>query len=165
MKRRQFVKKSTLSSLASVIGINIVFGSSMPKGYTPLALQDPDPFEMFGLDSSMVVLNDRPWNIEAQAHLLDDAITPNSSMFIRNNGLIPKDIDEQNWTLTFDGESVKEFKSYSIAELKSKFKQYTFQLTLECGGKSPQVVMADAGDLDTVAEQACNAAFWNMGEN
>jgi len=82
----------------------------------------------------MVVLNDRPWNIEAQAHLLDDAITPNSSMFIRNNGLIPKDIDEQNWTLTFDGESVKEFKSYSIAELKSKFKQYTFQLTLECGG-------------------------------
>jgi hypothetical protein len=61
---------------------------------------------MFELDSSMLVLNNRPWNIEAQAHLLDDKVTPNSRMFIRNNGLIPKEIDEKNWTLTIDGESV-----------------------------------------------------------
>jgi len=39
------------------------------------------------------------------------------------------------------------------------------RIVLECGGKSPQLVMADAGDLDAVAEHACNAAFWNMGEN
>ena len=89
MKRRQFVKKSTLGSLATIIGANVVFGESMPSGYVPLALQEPDPFKLFDLDSSMVVLNNRPWNIEAQAHLLDDNITPNSKMFIRNNGLIP----------------------------------------------------------------------------
>ncbi len=134
MKRRQFVKKSALGSLASLVGANIVFGSSIPNGYLPLALQDPDPFELFGLDSSMVVLNNRPWNIEAQAHLLDDEVTPNSKMFIRNNGLIPKEIDEANWTLTFDGESVKEIRSYTLKELRDKFKTYTYQLTLECGG-------------------------------
>ena len=134
MKRRQFVKKSTLGSLGSLIGVNVVFGSKLPEGYVPLGLQDPDPFKMFDLDSSMVVLNDRPWNIEAQAHLLDDRITPNSKMFIRNNGLIPKDIDVVNWTLTLDGESVKEVKSYSIEDLKTKFKEYSYQLTLECGG-------------------------------
>ncbi|TWT79142.1 Aldehyde dehydrogenase PuuC [Planctomycetes bacterium CA13] len=39
------------------------------------------------------------------------------------------------------------------------------RITLECGGKSPQVVMADVADLDSVAENAVNAAFWNMGEN
>lgn len=39
------------------------------------------------------------------------------------------------------------------------------RITLECGGKSPQVVMRDAGNLDAVAEQAANAVFWNMGEN
>lgn len=38
------------------------------------------------------------------------------------------------------------------------------KIILECGGKSPQVVMADA-DLDVVAENAVSAAFWNMGEN
>ncbi len=134
MERRQFVKKSALGSLASLTGLNIVFGSSIPDGYTPLAFQDPDPFELFDLDASMVVLNNRPWNIEAQAHLLDDAITPNNKMFIRNNGLIPKEIDQDNWTLTFDGESVREEKSYTLKELRSQFKTHTNQLTLECGG-------------------------------
>jgi len=80
------------------------------------------------------VLNDKPWNIEAKAHLLDDKITPNKFMFIRNNGLIPENIDANNWTLTFDGESVRQEKTYTLAELKSKFPQYTYQLTLECGG-------------------------------
>lgn len=82
----------------------------------------------------MVVLNDRPWNMEAQAHLLDDAVTPNKFMFIRNNGLVPENIDVNNWTITFDGESVPQPKTYTLRELKTKFQQHTFQLTLECGG-------------------------------
>jgi hypothetical protein len=39
------------------------------------------------------------------------------------------------------------------------------RIILECGGKSPQVVFEDAPDLDTVANNAVGAAFWNMGEN
>jgi gamma-glutamyl-gamma-aminobutyraldehyde dehydrogenase len=39
------------------------------------------------------------------------------------------------------------------------------RIVLECGGKSPQVVFADAADLDAVASNAVSAAFWNMGEN
>ena len=124
MKRREFVKKATLSSFVALIGTNLVFGSKMLEGYTPLALQDPDPFKMFNKNKEMIVLNDKPWNIEAQAHLLDDEITPNSSMFIRNNGLTPDSIDSKKWTLTIDGESVKNIKSYSLAELKSKFSKY-----------------------------------------
>ena len=134
MKRRDFVKKTTLSSLAALIGVEIVFGSNIWEGYIPLALQDPDPFKMFNKNPEMVVLNDKPWNIEAQAHLLDDKITPNSSMFIRNNGLVPEAIDPKTWTLTIDGESVNNEKTYTLATLKSKFKVHTYQLTLECGG-------------------------------
>ncbi|MFT4670218.1 MAG: sulfite oxidase [Flavobacteriaceae bacterium] len=134
MKRRNFVKKAALASMISFLGIDIVFGTSMPEGYQPLVLQDPDPFKLFNLDKRMVVLNDKPWNIEAKAHLLDDKITPNKYMFIRNNGLMPEHIDVNKWSLTIDGESVKQIKSYSIPELKSKFKEHTYQLTLECGG-------------------------------
>jgi DMSO/TMAO reductase YedYZ molybdopterin-dependent catalytic subunit len=134
MKRRNFVKKATIGTMASVIAADIVFGSVMPEGYKPLAFQDPDPFKMFDKDKGMVVLNDKPWNIEAKAHLLDDKITPNKFMFIRNNGLIPENIDANSWTLTFDGESARQEKTYTLAELKSKFPQYTYQLTLECGG-------------------------------
>ncbi|MNQ62239.1 Aldehyde dehydrogenase PuuC [compost metagenome] len=39
------------------------------------------------------------------------------------------------------------------------------RIVLECGGKNPAVVMNDAEDLDLVAEQVVNGAFWNMGEN
>ncbi|TWO31769.1 sulfite oxidase [Seonamhaeicola sediminis] len=134
MKRREFINKAGLTTLSTIIGAEIVYGINLPKDYSPLALQDPDPFKMFNKHKEMVVLNDKPWNIEAQAHLLDDAVTPNSCMFIRNNGLIPKDIDAKAWTLTIDGESVTNKKTYALADLKTKFKQYTYQLTLECGG-------------------------------
>lgn len=134
MKRRDFVKKATLGSFTTLIGVDIVFGASMPAGYEPLALQDPDPFKMFNKHKDMIVLNDKPWNIEAQAYLLDDKITPNTSMFIRNNGLVPEEIDVDNWMLTIDGESVVNKKTYTLDELKSKFEQHTYQLTIECGG-------------------------------
>ena len=39
------------------------------------------------------------------------------------------------------------------------------RVMLELGGKSPQIVMADAANLDRVAERVSNAIFWNMGEN
>ena len=39
------------------------------------------------------------------------------------------------------------------------------QITLECGGKSPQLVLADPPDLDIVAEQVLVAGLMNMGEN
>ncbi len=134
MNRRDFTKKAGLAGISSIVATDIVFREMMPKGYVPLAFQDPDPFKMFQKDQQMVVLNDRPWNMEAQAHLLNDAVTPNKYMFIRNNGLIPEELDEATWTLTFEGESVKSSKQYSLADLKKKFKHHTYQLTLECGG-------------------------------
>lgn len=39
------------------------------------------------------------------------------------------------------------------------------KVVLECGGKNPALVLADAENLDLVAEHVVNAAFWNMGEN
>jgi len=37
-------------------------------------------------------------------------------------------------------------------------------VSLECGGKSPNIVMADAPDLDRAAEAAAAAIFFNQGE-
>ena len=159
MKRRNFIKKAALSSLTAVVGTEIVFGNFIPSGYKLLALQDPDPFKMFDKSEEMVVLNDKPWNIEAQAHLLDEKVTSNKFMFIRNNGLIPSEIDAENWQITFDGESVAENKTYSLEELKTKFPQYTYQLTLECGGNGRSEFDPPAkGNQWTVGAVAC--ATW-----
>ncbi|TLF44890.1 sulfite oxidase [Maribacter aurantiacus] len=134
MKRRNFVKKASFGGFSAIVLSDIVFKDLLPKDYVPLTFQNPDPFKMFHKDPEMVLLNDKPWNMEARAHLLNDAITPNKYMFIRNNGIVPESIDASNWTLTIDGESVKQEKTYTLSELKSKFKSHTYQLTLECGG-------------------------------
>lgn len=159
MKRRNFVKKATLSSFAALIGTEIVFGAKMPSDYTPVAIQNTDPYKLFNKHKDMLVLNDRPWNMEAQAHLLDDSITPVSKMFIRNNGKIPQDIDISSWILTVDGESALKKKTYTLSELKSKFKQYTYQLTLECGGNGRSEFNPPAkGNQWTVGAVHC--AYW-----
>ncbi|WP_430968486.1 sulfite oxidase [Spongiimicrobium sp. 2-473A-2-J] len=156
MDRRNFITKGTLGTLSALIGADIVYANTLPSGYRLLAQQDPDPFKLFSKDTGMSVLNTKPWNIEATAHLLDDKVTPNKYMFIRNNGLVPENIDVQNWKLTFDGESVQQQKSYALQELKSKFKQYTYQLTLECGGNGRSEFNPPAkGNQWTVGAVSC----------
>jgi len=129
--RRGFLKKSALATLAGLLGTELVFAERMPRGYLPLAFE-PNP--MLSKHKDLVVLNDKPWNVETPAHLLDDAVTPADKMFIRNNGLIPDGIDPANWTLTINGESVKSPKTYRLADLRKRFKPYTYQLVLECAG-------------------------------
>ena len=117
--------------------------------------QGRDPYQLFAKDEGMVVLNDKPWNIEAQAHLLDDAVTPASKMFIRNNGIIPE-IDVNNWTLTINGESASQQKTYTLEELKRQFPSYTYQLTLECGGNGRSEFNPPAkGNQWTIGAVAC----------
>ncbi|TNF28943.1 MAG: twin-arginine translocation signal domain-containing protein [Bacteroidetes bacterium] len=132
--RRNFIKRSSIATLGALIGSRIVFANNLPKDYMPVILQDGDPYAMFKKHKDMVVLNNKPWNIESAPHLLDDKVTPNEKMFIRNNGLIPEDIDVSKWTLTIDGESVSKSKTYTLQDLKTKFQQHTYQLTIECGG-------------------------------
>ncbi len=134
MERRNFISNFSLAGLSALLGTEIVFGGRMPGGYVPLGLQDPDPFTLFKKDSGMVVLNNKPWNMEARAHLLDDKVTPNKYMFIRNNGLIPENIDAAAWTLKVSGESALKPRTYTLQDLQRRFATHTYQLTLECGG-------------------------------
>jgi acyl-CoA reductase-like NAD-dependent aldehyde dehydrogenase len=61
-------------------------------------------------------------------------------------------------TFTGSTEVGRQFLTYA-AESNLK------QITLECGGKSPQVVLAEPPDLDLVADQVLFAALMNQGEN
>ena len=132
--RRGFLKKSGLALMGAVLGADIVFANHMPTGLIPAALLDDDPFPIKGKHPGLTLLNDKPWNAETPAHLLDDLITPADKLFVRNNGNAPRNIDPATWTLTVEGESALSSKTYSIQDLKTKFKTYTYQLTLECGG-------------------------------
>ncbi len=155
--RRSFLRKSALGGLSLGMGFEVVFADHLPTGMPLLGMQDP--YKLFSKHADMVLLNDRPWNMEAQAHLLNDPVTPADRMFIRNNGKIPQDIDVAGWSLTIEGESAKASKTYSLNELKSRFKAHTYQLTLECGGNGRSEFNPPAkGNQWTIGAVAC--ATW-----
>lgn len=143
-----------MGGLSVGLGLEVVFADHLPAGMSLLGMQDP--YELFSKHADMVLLNDRPWNMEAQAHLLNDPITPADRMFIRNNGKIPQDIDVSQWTLTIAGESAKSAKTYTLQDLKSRFEARTYQLTLECGGNGRSEFNPPAkGNQWTIGAVAC----------
>ena len=134
--RRGFLQKSALATLGTLLGTELVFADQLPPNYLPLVFDRiGDPANpMADKHPDMIVLTDKPWNVDSPPHLLDDRITPANRMFIRNNGLMPDNIDPATWTLTINGESVKAPKTYSLADLKKKFRPHTYQLVIECAG-------------------------------
>jgi DMSO/TMAO reductase YedYZ molybdopterin-dependent catalytic subunit len=131
--RRRFLAGSGLALLQRALSSVIPYGRFLPAGYIPVGLAQ----QAGALDSSaggLRVLNDRPLNAETPAHLLDDAVTPENRLFVRNNGLAPKDVESDGWRLTMSGESCKKPRTFSIADLKREFATHTYQLQLECGG-------------------------------
>ena len=134
LTRRGFIKKSGLAAMTMAIGSEIPFFRNMPDGFIPLAFAEKNDQKVIEGKEGLIVLNDRPVNIEPPAHLLNDEFTPNEKHFVRNNGLSPEGkINANKWMLTVNGEVHKPFQ-ISLGELKSKFKHHTYALQLECAG-------------------------------
>jgi DMSO/TMAO reductase YedYZ molybdopterin-dependent catalytic subunit len=134
--RRGFLTKGGLVAMSAAVGASIPFAEFMPGGLIPAALaQTVEPFAIAGKEG-LIILNDRPINAETPAHLLDDKVTPGKHLFVRNNGRPPAmaSIDPQTWRLEIGGESAGQSASFSIGQLKGMFKNYTYQLQIECGG-------------------------------
>ncbi|MEY2904604.1 MAG: hypothetical protein RJA52_620 [Bacteroidota bacterium] len=120
--RRKFFKQGSALLLGSAISTWFPGPLAFPK----FPEKHPD----------LIVLGDRPVNMETPAHLLNDSFTPNELFFVRNNGITPDitSADVSAWTLTIDGESVIKPVKFKLSELQKKFEVVTLAITLECGG-------------------------------
>ena len=133
ISRRGFL--SGLTTMSAILGAEVIFSRFMPAGLIPAALAETtESFSLLGKDPSLIILNDRPINAEAPPHLLNDWVTPADKMFVRNNGIPPQNVNPKEWTITIDGESAKNKKTFTINDLKERFEQHTYQLLIECGG-------------------------------
>ena len=128
------MRKSGIASLGLIMGAEVVYASKFPKTLEYIGLDSFSDPTLTGKDGRLIVLNDKPINAETPPDLLDPELTPNDLFFVRNNGIPPVNVDVNNWTLTIEGESARTKKTYTLKELKTKFKEYTYRLTLECGG-------------------------------
>ncbi len=154
--RRGFIRESGLIALGAALGATIPFAARMPAGLVPAAFAAEDaPAEIPGKEG-LVILNDRPLNAETPAHLLDDSVTPNRYMFIRNNGLAPENIDPAAWQLEVGGESCLRPGRFSIADLRARFETVSLRLQLECGGNGrSEFVPAASGNQWTTGAVGC----------
>lgn len=156
MDRRDFLSETSLLLFAGWLGAPIVFGNHAPKDWVPVILADLPP----GKHKDMILLNVRPWNVEAPAHLLDDPVTPADKMFVRNNGNVPDIAEVDSWTLKIEGEAVKRSVSLTLEELKKKFKHYSYQLVLECAGNGRKFLSPPAKGIQWEVG-AVSCAVWS----
>jgi DMSO/TMAO reductase YedYZ molybdopterin-dependent catalytic subunit len=158
VSRRGFLTRGGLIAMSTAIGASIPFADLMPAGLIPAALaQSTEPFVIKGKEQ-LTVLNDRPVNAETPAHLLDDDVTPAKYLFVRNNGTPPAtdNIDPDAWKLEIAGESVQRPVTLTIGDLKRRFKHYSYQLQLECGGNGRSEFVPPAhGNQWTVGAVGC----------
>ena len=135
--RRQFILNWGLFTGGLLLNIPSVFARYNKANLVNIPLaSESEVTSLPGKHPELLILNDRPVNAEAPPHLLDESLTSASRFFVRNNGIVPDRsvLDPQKWTLSIEGESAKTKKTFTLQELKTQFKQYTYQLTLECGG-------------------------------
>jgi DMSO/TMAO reductase YedYZ molybdopterin-dependent catalytic subunit len=152
--RRGFLRGAGLATMGAMIGSAIPFHRNMPSGFIPMALAETKGM-ITGKDG-LTVLNDRPVNAETPPHLLDDAVTPTTRHFIRNNGIPPENTSANGWTLTVDG-LVNNAMTMSIDDLKSKFEVVTRSLVIECGGNGRAYFDPPAkGNQWTLGAVACS---------
>ena len=158
VSRRGFLTRGGLIAMSTAIGASKPFADLMPAGLIPAALaQSTEPFVIKGKED-LTVLNDRPVNAETPAHLLDDDVTPAKYLFVRNNGTPPvtDNIDPDAWKLEIAGESVQRPLTLTIGDLKKRFKHYSYQLQLECGGNGRSEFVPPAhGNQWTVGAVGC----------
>lgn len=156
ISRRGFLKNSGLMAMSAALGMTIPFARYMPSGLVPAAFAAESASDQIEGKDGLIVLNDRPVNAETPAHLLDDEITPNHRMFIRNNGIPPESIDPDSWTLEVGGESCLRPTSFTIADLRARFEEVSLQLQLECGGNGrSEFVPAASGNQWTTGAVGC----------
>ena len=156
LSRRGFLKNSGLVAMSTALGMSIPFAHQMPAGLIPAAFAAENAPSAIPGKQGLIILNDRPLNAETPVHLLDDEITPNHYMFVRNNGIPPESVNRQNWTLEITGESCLRPKSFSIAQLRGQFEEVSLQLQLECGGNGRnEFVPAASGNQWTTGAIGC----------
>ena len=94
-------------------------------------MDDPFKYEP-ERDADLIVRTAKPCNAETPGSLLTDFLTPLRLFFVRNHLWVPQ-THESPQSLTIELSDGEE-KTYSLSDLKEKFKQHTITATLQCSG-------------------------------
>ena len=98
VSRRSFIRTSGVAAMAAAVGSQIPFGDLLPEGMQLVGMAHAqETMKIEGKIPEMIVLNNKPLNAEPPPHFLVDEVTPYKTMFVRNNGIPPTNVDAANW--------------------------------------------------------------------
>ncbi|KAI1474164.1 Oxidoreductase, molybdopterin-binding domain-containing protein [Daldinia eschscholtzii] len=124
----------------------------------PLQDQIEDPFMDDPVrDSRLIQLTQKPCNAETPGQeLAESFLTPNEVFYVRNHMWVPvvENTEAEDYTITVelpDGD----VKTYSIKDLKTRFKQHTITAVLQCSGNR-------RSDMTRYAKKT-NGLQWSVG--
>ncbi len=101
-----------------------------------LAAVDRKNLVRFPEKTDMILLTDRPPQLETPMRYFRELITPNDAVFVRwHISQIPTSVDLREWRLKVGGNTEKELQ-LSMDDLKTKFDKVTYTAVIQCSGNS-----------------------------
>ena len=84
----------------------------------------------------LILLTDRPVQLETPRHYFANALTPNEAFFVRwHLAVLPNTVDLQDWRLQVDG-NVDKPLTLSFSDLLTRFTPVSFAAVNQCSGNS-----------------------------
>jgi DMSO/TMAO reductase YedYZ molybdopterin-dependent catalytic subunit len=94
------------------------------------------PLAEYPQKSPLVLLTDRPVQLETPRHYFESAFTPNEAFYVRwHLDEIPNSVDLANWRLSIEGAVDRPLK-FSMSDLTGKFKPISVAAVNQCSGNS-----------------------------
>src|SRR5580700_4184855 len=94
------------------------------------------PIVQYPQKSPLVLLTDRPVQLETPRHYFENAFTPNEAFYVRwHLDEIPNSVDLATWRLSIEGAVDRPLK-FSMSDLTSKFKPVSVAAVNQCSGNS-----------------------------
>ena len=137
--RRRFV--STLMSLSGFAAVGRAFGHTLDFSLFPdsaPASGDADAYKLvrYPQKADLILLTDRPPQLETPLHYFGTDLTPNNAFFVRwHLSGIPTTVDLRTFRLEVSGH-LKKPLSLSLNDLQSRFEPVSFVALTQCAGNS-----------------------------
>ena len=132
--RRRFLKLSGAVT-AAALGAGEWF-PGLSRGAEPGALAQWPALARFPEKTDLLLLTDRPPNLETPLKFFREDLTPNDAFYVRwHLGILPTKIDTQTFRLTLGGHVEKPL-SVSLDDLKARFEAISVMAVNQCSGNS-----------------------------
>src|SRR5450755_307506 len=96
----------------------------------------PGPFATYPQKAPLILLTDRPVQLETPRHYFLSTFTPNDAFFVRwHLQTIPNAVDLKEWRLHVEG-NVERPLTLSLPELMTRFKSVSVAAVNQCSGNS-----------------------------